>query len=720
MIDSFFELVAERALFPVCIAAWRSLPLFCAAMVFQLLTRRRIAARYHCFLWMLVVVRLMVPYSVPFDLSIHPHIDRLAEHWMLDESNAEVAISDPPEFVQLPPEENKEWIASGAEVYNLEPSQSDAADSSFDWDPTYAVLSIWLIIATFLICRSLSTYLRFLLRLRRCSEITDQSVIDLVLRVCDELRIGRRPKLKEVPGLSVPAVFGLFKPVVCIPSDGIQQLTADQLKWVLLHELGHVRRRDPLVLAIAVFVRAIHWFNPLAWLTVSRLRGCMELAADEIVVQHMRERSVADYGRMLVQYASLELKMRDTATVGLIFMAADKSLKKRIVMLDAHQHRSRGLQYAAALIVLAAAVTGLTEANVAAVSQRPEIHLPVFASDQFNAAPESVDNGPLETVTFDVSHALTAIQKLHPEADGEDEILAHFQMYVPKRTEIKDGKVTVEITAATQQAIRNILSGVERGGLHQVTIECRLMTVADQVINNLDWFDDNIISGLRNGGSNRNQIQSEPMFRPDVPFEPSFHVQQSTTQSCPAFNLTLNDRQAHELISSAQGDACSNIMFAPKVTVFTGQVATINDFTQRPFVTNIRLAGKTADKTAGEMEPVVEMVGEGTQIEFKAEVTEELDTELQAIVSLSQIQEVGFANLPFVLPDNPKSNVTVQVPSVNRTLIRSKARLSRDQSLLIAVPRVFSADGNDKNEHSIATLIMLTPRIIPYEMLVEE
>jgi beta-lactamase regulating signal transducer with metallopeptidase domain len=717
MIDSFFELVAERALLPVYLAAWRSLPLFCVALIFQLLTRRRIAARYHCFLWMMVVVRLMVPYSVPLGLSIQPHIDRLAEQWLFDESNEEVAISDPLEFVQVTPEEYNVWVASRSEVYDFDPAQSAVVESGFDWNMVsmYSFLSIWLIVATLLICRSLTTYLRFSFRLRRCSEITDQSVIDLVLRVCDELKIGRRPKLKEVPGLAVPAVFGLFKPVICIPSDGIQQLTADQLKWVLLHELGHVRRRDPLVLAIAVFVRAVHWFNPLVWLTVSRLRGCMELAADEIVVRHVPERSVADYGRMLVQYASLGLKTRDAVTVGLIFMSADKSLKKRILMLADHQHRSRWLQCVAALIVLAAAVTGLTEAKVVAVSHRPEIYLPVLTASQVNITPKTEDDGPLETVTFDVSNALAAIQRLHPEADNEDEILAHFQLFVPTRSEIKDGKVTVEVNAKTQQAIRSLLNGVERGGLHQVVIECRWMTVSDVLINNLDWFDDSIISKLRNSDSHRNQFQAEPMLRADTPFEPNIHVQQSTLQSCPVFDLTLNDRQAYELISSAQGDTRSNIMFAPKVTFFTGQIGSIEDFIQRPYVTNIRLTGEAGS----DMEPVVEMVGEGTQIELKADVTEELDTELQALVTLSRLQKVELANLPFASPDNPKANITVQVPSVNRTLIRSSARLSRGQSLLIAAPQVFSADA-DNNDPPVATLILLSPSIIPYETIVDK
>ena len=433
MIDSFFEMVAERALFPVCIAAWRSLPLFGFALVFQLLTRRCIAARYHFLLWMLVVVRLMVPYSVPFAMSIQPHVDRITEQWIFGTSNEEVAVSSHRDVHhnERTPVAWQPAVESSAN--SVEPPHSTAVESRVDWNVivAYSIVFLWPFGAMLLISRSLITYFRFALRLKRSPEVRDESLIDIVLRVCDELKVGRRPRLKEVPSLAVPAVFGLFKPVVCIPSGGLHTLSADQLKWVLLHELGHVRRRDPLVLAIAVFVRAVHWFNPLAWLTVSRLRVCMELAADELVVRHLPERSVADYGRMLVHYASLGLQNRDAATMGLIFMSDDRSLKKRILMLDAHRHRSRWLQYVAALVVLAAAATGLTEARVVDVSERPEIHLPVVSASQVNTPPKPADNGPRETVTFDVNNALASIRRLHPEADSEDEILAHFQMFVP-------------------------------------------------------------------------------------------------------------------------------------------------------------------------------------------------------------------------------------------------------------------------------------------------
>ena len=236
------------------------------------------------------------------------------------------------------------------------------------------------------------------------------------------------------------------------------------------------------------------------------------------------------------------------------------------------------------------------------------------------------------------------------------------------------------------------------------------MTVTDKVINKLSWLDDAILAKLRTNGPHGSQFPSESLLQPETAFQPTFQVQQGMIQSCPVFDSTITDQQSQNLIEMAQSDRRSNIMFAPKVTLFNGQFASIQDLTQRPFVTNMRPAGDVGS----DMEPVVELVSDGTQIELIVDVTETMDIELQAVVTLSQTQKVELANLPFASRDNPKANVTVQVPSVNRMLIRSNVRLSDGESLLIAVPQAFSADEANTNFSPAATLIMLTPRIIPY------
>jgi hypothetical protein len=83
--------------------------------------------------------------------------------------------------------------------------------------------------------------------------------------------------------LDTPAVTGVFAPVILVPRASASW-SEERRYAVLLHELAHVRQRDCLVHVLAQLACAAHWFDPLAWLVVRRLRVERELAADDAVI----------------------------------------------------------------------------------------------------------------------------------------------------------------------------------------------------------------------------------------------------------------------------------------------------------------------------------------------------------------------------------------------------------------------------------------------------
>ena len=90
---------------------------------------------------------------------------------------------------------------------------------------------------------------------------------------------------------------GVLKPRLLLP-EGFTAWSAEKQRAVLLHELAHLQRGDPLALWAAQWVKALHWFNPLAWLTLRQLRADQERACDDTVLRQGVRAS--DYAQSLL------------------------------------------------------------------------------------------------------------------------------------------------------------------------------------------------------------------------------------------------------------------------------------------------------------------------------------------------------------------------------------------------------------------------------------
>ncbi len=164
---------------------------------------------------------------------------------------------------------------------------------------------------------------------------------------------------------SLVVAWGVRRPRVLVPASALSW-PAERVRIVLAHELAHIRRGDWLVQLAAELLRAIYWFNPLAWIACRRLRQESEQACDDAVINRGVEGS--EYAAHLVNIAR-ELHQRRT-WVPAPAIARTSHLERRIrVMLDQRINRrpvSRAA-CAAALLALLAVVVPVTGAAVAQV-----------------------------------------------------------------------------------------------------------------------------------------------------------------------------------------------------------------------------------------------------------------------------------------------------------------------------------------------------------------
>jgi beta-lactamase regulating signal transducer with metallopeptidase domain len=104
--------------------------------------------------------------------------------------------------------------------------------------------------------------------------------------VVEEFKRSRSVELRVSKRLEVPTAIGFFKPAIVLPEWLLEETPAEELKYIILHELEHLRRRDDWTNLAQQIVKALLFFLPSVWWIERRLALDREMACDDAVLTH--------------------------------------------------------------------------------------------------------------------------------------------------------------------------------------------------------------------------------------------------------------------------------------------------------------------------------------------------------------------------------------------------------------------------------------------------
>ncbi len=97
--------------------------------------------------------------------------------------------------------------------------------------------------------------------------------------------------------INTPMVQGVLRQRILIPKECLGD---PGLKYIILHENIHVKRKDNLIRIISLFTACLHWFNPLAWIFMTKFSEDMELTCDLKAVKELTSDERKDYAQTLL------------------------------------------------------------------------------------------------------------------------------------------------------------------------------------------------------------------------------------------------------------------------------------------------------------------------------------------------------------------------------------------------------------------------------------
>jgi beta-lactamase regulating signal transducer with metallopeptidase domain len=393
-------------------ASWQAAVLVLLVLAAQWAFGRRLSPRWRYGLWLLVVARLALPWTIPSSFSVfnfvsypeavaaatavfsgvHASLSTVAR----DSSTALGTSSAPGHTVVAAPGDDRTPTLNGS-------VETPAATvSRFHLSLSYVLLA-WAAGALALaVCLGITHY-RLWRRVTLRRPLIDMRVMNL-LEDCKQAMGVRVPvTLVETPAVGSPSLFGFLRPRLLLPVGLTRDFSQEELRYVFLHELSHIKRQDILTGWLMTALQILHWFNPLVWLAFHRMRLDRELACDALALSYAKEEENQPYGRTIIKL--LESFGGSTWAPSMAGTVENKNqIKERISMIAKFRKTSHGLALAGVLFIGLGLIT-LTDAQTSGKSSAPEATggpPPNIVATSPAVGATDVDPGLREiTVTFD-------------------------------------------------------------------------------------------------------------------------------------------------------------------------------------------------------------------------------------------------------------------------------------------------------------------------------
>jgi beta-lactamase regulating signal transducer with metallopeptidase domain len=320
--------------------------------------RRRMPGTLAYWLWVVLLLRLVLPWTPESAVSVFnlfPRAQRVAVELpsvgaMLPQAETS-ALASPPRSLDASP--TPEAIEAPRDLPGAAASWSMPRNRpAWGWLAGVAAGLAWPVANAY----------RFRRRALRSQVMYDARLGELLEECKALMGVSAPVELRACDAVTSPALLGFLRPRLLLPPALTTALGGEELRFIFLHELAHLKRCDILVNWLLTAVQALHWFNPLVWYAFGRMRADREMACDALALSRLGEEEARNYGHTLLRLFEAVTSPRGVPSVAGI-AESGSLLKRRIAMIARFRQRSLGWTLAGFGLMLTACATLLTAAT---------------------------------------------------------------------------------------------------------------------------------------------------------------------------------------------------------------------------------------------------------------------------------------------------------------------------------------------------------------------
>ncbi|PEQ64015.1 methicillin resistance protein [Bacillus cereus] len=354
----FFDWLIETSLMASILVGF----ILCIKVLF----RNKLTPRWQYMLWIVLMIRLLLPWSPDSSYSIYSLLS-------YSSSVSEVIPKNMPateNIVNIESDRKVELESNSKMVTKTsEPEVKVSSEKQTTFSLYKLALYVWLAGVIILAAITFLTNRRLYSYIKKQPDITDEQVTTVFNRCKQSMKMKKAVSLRLAGKIASPTVFSFFRPKVLLSKKHMKVLNEQQLQYVFYHELAHIKRNDVAVNWIMYSLILLNWFNPILWYAYFCMREDQELACDAYALTFIDKEEQIAYGHTIITL----LEDYSYQVPSLANLSRNKrTLKRRIIMIKKFQKKSYRLSLLGIIAIVAIASLSLFNARTTEGKEKQE------------------------------------------------------------------------------------------------------------------------------------------------------------------------------------------------------------------------------------------------------------------------------------------------------------------------------------------------------------
>jgi len=300
-----------------------------AIIVVKNIFRKKLSGKIHYYIWFLLVLKLIIPLNLQSQLSPFNFINDKSQKYDISS-----AVNKNLSNISSLNTNTNNHKQSSASTDNYKPTITSSTRLGFNLKTAALIWIIGvLLILSYIILVNIILWINIEKR-PNCRRTDVENILQE-----SKFKLGINSKISIIYDEDVksPAVYGIIRPKILISQRIIDGLSSQKLKFVFLHELAHIKRKDLILNVGIMLLQVIYWFNPLIVYSLYEFKQDCELACDATAINALNSNEIRDYGETIIDM--LQMLSKSNLFIGTLGFS-NKYSKRRIIMISSFNKKS--------------------------------------------------------------------------------------------------------------------------------------------------------------------------------------------------------------------------------------------------------------------------------------------------------------------------------------------------------------------------------------------